>query len=150
MELADSIREYGLLQPIIVGNTPAGLQLIAGERRLKAAKIAGLVEIPAMVGDASSADLLLIYLEENYRRSSLSLLEQAKLITSLISSHNIEDKVVARRMGVTVEQVVKLKRILHLPIIIHDAYIKGDITDQQLLNITEATDPLEAFYQTKT
>lgn len=149
LELADSIREYGLLQPLIVGRTPAGLQLIAGERRYRAAKIAGLTEVPAMVGDAASIDLLLIYLEENYRRIPLTLLEQAKLVQNLKDNHSISGEIVARRLDVTEEYLQSLENLLKLPLIIHDAYLKGELTDQQLLQLTKEADPLHAFYQTK-
>jgi len=149
IELADSIKEYGLLQPIIVGITSAGFQLIAGERRLRAAKIAGFSEIPAMVGEAASVDLLLLYLEENYRRTKLSLLERAKLIKQLEDNHDMRPADIAKRLHVNTEEIEELRKVLDLPLIIHEAYLDNKLTEEQLLLFTREKDPLKSFYETK-
>ncbi|MGI8562240.1 MAG: ParB/RepB/Spo0J family partition protein [Candidatus Dormibacter sp.] len=111
-ELAQSIREHGLLQPVLVRQLPDGYQLIAGERRCRAARLAGLERVPAIVrrsGDSESS--LLLGLIENLQRADLDPIEEARGIRRLIEHFGLTHEEAARRLGknrVTVSQALRL------------------------------------------
>ncbi|MGH2868289.1 MAG: ParB/RepB/Spo0J family partition protein, partial [Solirubrobacteraceae bacterium] len=115
--LADSIRERGVLQPIIVQpRNPRGYQLIAGERRWRASRIAGRPTIPALVDDqidgAASLELALI---ENVAREDLTVIEEARTIASLLDDLHLTTAVLARRLGRSRSDVAHTVRLLELP-----------------------------------
>jgi ParB family transcriptional regulator, chromosome partitioning protein len=110
-ELAESIRAHGLLQPILVRRLPDGYELIAGERRLRAARMAGLDRIPAMVRDPGEEDQLLLGLVENLQRQDLDPIEEAKGIRELIDRFGLTHEEAASRLGkhrVAVSQALRL------------------------------------------
>lgn len=111
-ELAESIREHGLLQPVLVRPLPDGYQLIAGERRGRAARLAGQARIPALVRDADApADRLLLGLIENLQREDLNPLEEAQGIQTLVQRHGLTHEEVAVRLGrnrVSITQTLRL------------------------------------------
>lgn len=111
-DLADSIREHGLLQPVLVRRLPDGYQLIAGERRWRAARLAGLARIPALVREAEAAeDRLLLGLIENLQREDLNPLEEAQGIQTLVERHGLTHEEVAARLGrnrVSITQSLRL------------------------------------------
>lgn len=116
-DLANSIREYGILQPITVRpirgeNT---YQLIAGERRLRAAKIAGLATLPAIVYNACDDDAAIIALIENLQREELSFLEEAEGYYSLLMDHGMTQEEIARKVGKSQSAVANKVRLLKLP-----------------------------------
>src|SRR5919197_3136129 len=111
-ELAESIRAHGVLQPILVRRTPDGYQLIAGERRLRAAKQAGLERIPAIVREAvRDEDSLLLGLVENLQREDLDPIEEARGIQRLIEQFGLTHEEAAGRLGrhrVAISQSLRL------------------------------------------
>ena len=115
-ELAASIKEKGVLQPIIVSRTGDGtFRLIAGERRWRAASLAGLKKIPAMVKDVSSADSLEIALIENIQREDLNPLEMAEAFHRLIKDFNLSQEELSVRVGKERATVANYLRLLKLP-----------------------------------
>ena len=115
-ELAGSIKRYGVLQPLVV--TPAegqGYYLIAGERRWRAAKLAGLSHIPAIVRTSKELEQLEIALVENVQRVDLSPLEQAKSIQRLHEQFNMEYETIAKRLNKAPTTVINIARLLGLP-----------------------------------
>ena len=118
-ELADlvaSIREVGVLQPIVVRpGAPSGFELIAGERRLRAAREAGLEEIPAVVRQATDEEMQLLALVENLQRVDLNALEKARALQSLMQNLGLTQDAVAARVGKARTTIANLVRLLDLP-----------------------------------
>ena len=119
VELATSIREHGVIQPLIVAERPDQPQrfwLIAGERRWRAARQAGLSVVPAVVREASSQQLLELALVENLQRDDLSPLEEAAAFTTLIDQFSLTQAQVAYRVGKSRSAVANAVRLLGLPV----------------------------------
>ena len=98
-ELAESIRQHGCLPPLSVQKTPGGYVLVAGERRLRAAGLAGLSHVPCILVKASPQDSALLALVENLQRSDLHYLEEAAAISKLITTYGMSQEEAARRLG---------------------------------------------------
>ncbi|MDR3089657.1 MAG: ParB/RepB/Spo0J family partition protein [Desulfobulbaceae bacterium] len=129
-ELADSIRENGVIQPLIVKKTnePDCFELVAGERRLRAAKIAGLNEIPVVVMEIDRDDHLLeLALIENVQRTDLNAIEEAEAYQKLINSFGYTQEETAKRVGKKRSTITNMLRLLNLP-----ENIKQDVVDAVL------------------
>ena len=113
-ELADSIRQHGVLQPLSVQKTPGGYVLVAGERRLRAAGMAGLTHVPCILVRASPQDSALLALVENLQRSDLHYLEEAAAISKLITAYGMSQEEAARRLGRSQPAVANKLRLLRL------------------------------------
>ncbi|MCI9444597.1 MAG: ParB/RepB/Spo0J family partition protein [Oscillospiraceae bacterium] len=113
-ELADSIRQHGVLQPLSVQKTPDGYVLVAGERRLRAAGMAGLTHVPCILVRASPQDSALLALVENLQRSDLHYLEEAAAISKLITTFGMSQEEAARRLGRSQPAVANKLRLLRL------------------------------------
>lgn len=115
-ELAESIREHGVLQPILVRpQIYGGYQIVAGERRYRASRMAGLSEIPAIVRELSDSETMQIALIENLQRRDLSPLEEAKGYKTLMDEYNFSQEEVARTVGKSRPAVANTLRLLSLP-----------------------------------
>jgi len=114
-ELATSIREYGVIQPIVVRPYGKGFELIAGERRLRAAKLAGLETIPAIIREASNRDTALLALVENLQREDLSFLDEAEGYQRLLEEFGLTQEELARRVGKSQSTIANKLRLLRLP-----------------------------------
>lgn len=114
-ELALSIKQDGVIQPLIVTEIPGGYSLIAGERRLRAAKIAGLKTVPVIKKEGTPEDLLRVALIENIQRSDLSIIEEAKAYDSLIREYGLTQEACARKVGKERSTIANALRILGLP-----------------------------------
>lgn len=114
-ELAASIREHGVVQPILVRRTDEGYELVAGERRWRAAQTAGLDRIPAVVRSLSGAQVLEIALIENLQREDLNPLEEAEAYRRLIDEFGLNQEALAQRLGKSRPQVSNTLRLLQLP-----------------------------------
>ena len=128
-ELAESIREHGLIQPLLVTKTEDGYQLIAGERRWRAAQLAGLETVPVIVKEATERDKLELALVENLQRSDLNPLETAIAYDQLIRDFHLTHAEVAARVGKSRVTVTKTLRLLRLPGDIKKALMAGEITE---------------------
>ena len=114
-ELADSIREHGLIQPLIVTQSPNGYQLIAGERRWRAAQLAGLTTVPVVVKEAAPQQMLELALVENLQRADLNPLEEAAAFRQLMDEFRLTQEKVAERVGRSRTAVANAVRLLKLP-----------------------------------
>lgn len=128
-ELASSIKQYGVLQPIIVSPQGKGYQIIAGERRWRASQLAKLDTIPAIVREKAQLERLEIALIENVQRVDLSPLEQALSIEYLHEQFNLSYQDIASKLGKAVPTVNNIVRLLQLPDVARKALEAGDISE---------------------
>ncbi|MDE3076832.1 MAG: ParB/RepB/Spo0J family partition protein [Chloroflexota bacterium] len=154
-ELADSITEHGLLQPLIVTALPASssgiteYQLIAGERRWQAAKLAQLSRVPVIIKDASDQQLIELALIENVQRADLNPLEEASAYQELQREYGLTHEEIARRVGKSRVAVTNSLRLLSLPNPIRHAVIDGKITEghaRVLLSLPTEAGQLELLH----
>ncbi len=151
-DLASSIREHGILQPILVTKheieTPSGLevhyQLIAGERRWRAARLAGLSQIPAVIRRGVPDDRIRLELAiiENVQREDLNAMERAKAYKQLIDEFHLVQREVAERIGKSREMIANTLRLLTLPLEIQEALNTGRITEGHARAVLMAGDEL--------
>ena len=133
-ELADSIREHGVLQPLLVRRLPGAsledesYQLVAGERRWRAARMAGLSEVPVVVREMSEAEVLEFALIENLQREDLNPLEEAGGYQELIDTFGLTQEEVARKVGRSRSAVANALRVPKLPQELHPYLRDGDLT----------------------
>ena len=128
-DLATSIKNLGLIQPLIVtGSGPDRYTLIAGERRWRAAKIAGLTHIQVIVKEATSQDMLEMALVENIQRSDLNSIEEAHAYRQLIDEFGQTQSEVAKRVGKNRSTVANIVRLLNLPMDIQAAVVEDKIS----------------------
>jgi ParB family chromosome partitioning protein len=113
--LAASIREVGILQPIVVRRAGAGYELVAGERRLRAAKVAGMATIPVVLRDTEDSDLLREALIENIHRQDLGPIELAEAFRQLLEDLGLKQEELAERVGVSRSHIANTIRLLQLP-----------------------------------
>jgi len=128
-ELVDSIREQGIVEPLVVAKTPAGYQIIAGERRFKAAKMLGLTKVPVVVKETTPQGMLEMSIVENVQREDLNPIERAQAYKRLIDDFGLGTNEVAKRVGKSSPTVSNTVRLLSLPDAIKDALIAGVITE---------------------
>jgi ParB family chromosome partitioning protein len=125
-ELAQSLRSHGMLQPIVVRHSGSGFELIAGERRWRAARIAGLSELPAVVrAGVTDNDMLELALIENLQREDLDAIERARGFRAMMQSLAITQEETAKRVGLQRATVANHLRLLDLPQPVQDAVSKG-------------------------
>jgi len=115
-ELSHSIKEHGVFQPIIVKKSIKGYEIIAGERRVKASKKAGLETIPAIIRDFTDEQMMQIALLENLQRENLSAIEEAKAYYDIINSLNITQDELAKRVGKSRSHITNMIGLLRLPL----------------------------------
>lgn len=115
-ELADSIQQHGVLQPLVVRSLPGGgYQIVAGERRWRASRMAGLSEVPAIVRDMSDSEVMEIALIENLQREDLNIMEEAAGYHALMEEYDMTQDQVASRVGKSRSAVANALRLLNLP-----------------------------------
>ncbi len=127
--LADSIVQHGILQPILVTETLEGYRLIAGERRLRAAELAGLDRVPAVVRQLADQEQLELALVENIQRADLNPLEEASAYRQLVDEFGLSQDEVARRVGRSRPSITNTLRLLELAPTVQDAVRDGTITE---------------------
>lgn len=143
-ELTASIREHGLIQPIIVSERPeGGYELIAGERRWRAARRAGLGQVPALVKSATPQQLLELALVENVQRADLNALEEGLAYQTLKDEFSLTDEMIAQRVGKSRVAVVNTRRLIRLTAAAQQALLDGSISaghGRALLRIERVAD----------
>lgn len=127
-ELADSIRITGVLQPILVRRADGKYQLVAGERRLRAAKLAGLERVPAVVRDLGDREALELAVTENVMREDLNAIEVAHAYNSLQEMFQLSHEEIAERIGVNRTTVTNTLRLLRLSQPVQEMVAKGDVS----------------------
>ena len=114
-ELAESIKEHGIIQPIVVRKKDKKYEIIAGERRFRAAKLAGLKEVPAIVKEMTEQQMMEVAILENLQREDLTPIEEAEAYSSLIENLNFTQDELARRLGKSRPHIANHIRLLQLP-----------------------------------
>ncbi len=127
-ELAHSIQESGVLQPITVRRTPAGFELVAGERRWRAAREAGLTHVPAIVREVTDAESLMLSLIENIQRNDLNPLEEAQGYARIAEEFHLSQEEIAQKMGKDRATVANFLRLLKLPEEVRKEIQKGTLS----------------------
>src|SRR3989344_3936520 len=129
MDLVDSIREHGILEPLIVAHTPAGYQIVAGERRWRAAKLAGLMTLPCIIKETSPQGMLEMALVENVQRTDLNAIDRAKAFERLIEEFDLSNAEIAQRIGKSPAYISNTLKLLILPDALKDGLISGFISE---------------------
>lgn len=142
-ELAASIREHGVLQPVIVARAGAGYVLVAGERRWRAARQAGLPTIPALIKEVTPRQRLELALVENLQRQDLTPLEEAAAYQQLIAEHGLTQEQVATRVGKSRAAVANALRLLQLAPAVRAALLAGQITAGHARALLGCSDPAQ-------
>lgn len=145
-DLSASMRQSGILQPVVVRRAGNGYQLIVGERRLRAAKMAGLERVPAVVREATDAESLELALVENLLREDLNPMEEAEAYQRLLAEFGWTQEELASRVGKDRSSIANCLRLLRLPGIIQDDLRAGRLTmghARALLSLTSAADQLK-------
>ncbi|MFN2106162.1 MAG: ParB/RepB/Spo0J family partition protein [Candidatus Promineifilaceae bacterium] len=127
-DLAASIREHGLIQPLIVTKSPSGYTLIAGERRWRAAKMAGLENVPVIVKETTPQEMLELALIENIQREDLNAIEEALAYRQLMDEFDMTQEAVADRVGKARSTITNLVRLLNLPEEVQQAVLDNQIS----------------------
>src|SRR4030067_2145338 len=142
VDLIDSIKEHGILEPLVVAKTPAGYQIIAGERRWRASKLAGLTHVPALIRETSPKGMLEMALVENVQRVDLNPLDRAKGFERLLNEFGLTTSEVAVKIGKSVAYVSNSLRLLRLPDALKDGLLSGLISEghARALSAIEDTD----------
>lgn len=148
-DLINSIKEHGIIQPLVVRRLPSGrYQLIAGERRLRAAGIAGLETVPVVVRDVDEEKRLAWAIIENVQRQDLNPVEEAKAYLRLVDEFQLTQEEVAKKMGKSRSYIANATRLLQLPHVILEALINGKITASHartLLSLASDEERLRLF-----
>jgi ParB family chromosome partitioning protein len=129
VELAASIEEHGIIQPLIVAKVPDGYQLIAGERRWRAARLAGLSQVPVVVKDAAPKEMLELALVENVQRADLNALEEAQAYRQLTDEFEMTQMQVAKRVGKSREAIANTLRLLNAARAVQEALLANKISE---------------------
>ena len=127
-ELSDSIKEHGVFQPIIVKKSIKGYEIIAGERRVKASRLAGLTEIPAIIRDFNDQEMMEIALLENLQRENLNAIEEATAYKKLQETLAVTQEELAKRLGKSRSHITNMIGILSLPQNIQDEISKNNVS----------------------
>ena len=148
-ELADSIKEHGVIQPIIVSKSGGQYEIIAGERRFQASKIAGLKNVPVIIRDSDDQQKLELAIVENIQRENLNPIEEAKSYSRLVDEFGLTQDEVAVKLGKNRSSVANKIRLLNLPIEIQKALVEGKITEGhcKLLLAIPNPEKQRAFYE---
>lgn len=127
-ELAVSIKEHGIFQPVILKQSIQGYEIVAGERRCRAAKKAGLTEVPAIIVDFSDDQMMEIALLENIQREDLNAIEEAKAYLAMMDKFELTQEQLAKRIGKSRSYIANTLRLLQLPEIIQNYVLEGKIS----------------------
>jgi ParB family chromosome partitioning protein len=128
-ELAASIKEHGIIQPLVVTRAPGGYQLIAGERRLRAARLTGLTTVPVVVKDVVPREMLELALVENIQRSDLNALEEAGAYRQLVDEFELTQEQVAHRVGKSRAAITNTMRLLKATRPVQEALLREKISE---------------------
>ncbi|WP_273365709.1 ParB/RepB/Spo0J family partition protein [Alicyclobacillus herbarius] len=146
-ELAQSIREHGIIQPLIVRRSSVrGYDIVAGERRFRAAQMAGLVKVPAVIREFTDVQLMEIAVIENLQREDLNAIEISEAYANLIEKCHLTQEQLAKRVGQSRSHVANMLRLLQLPEEVRDLVSRGTLTmghARALLAVTDAKRQIE-------
>lgn len=140
-ELAQSIRSHGVLEPIVVAKTPAGYQIIAGERRWRASKIVGLPKVPVIIRETSPQGMLEMAIVENVQRIDLNPLERAQAYRRLMDEFGLTNQEIAERVSKSPSYISNTIRLLILPDALKDALMSGATSEGHARALAALEDP---------
>src|SRR3990172_5364700 len=123
IDLVDSIKEHGVLEPLVIAKTPAVFQIIAGERRWRASRLAGLTHVPVIIRETSPKGMLEMALVENVQRVDLNPLDRANGFERLMNEFGLTTSEIAARIGKSVAYVSNSMRLLSLPDALKDGLL---------------------------
>jgi ParB family chromosome partitioning protein len=149
-ELVDSILEHGIIEPIVVAHTPAGYQIIAGERRWRASKLAKLQEVPCIVKEVTPKQMLEMAIVENVQREDLNPIERAKAFQRLMGEFQLSIDEAGKRIGKSKSFVANSVRLLNMPDAIKDGLLSEMISEghaRALLGLKDTTQMLAIYKQ---
>ncbi len=150
-ELATSIKNIGVIQPIIVRRLAKDkFELIAGERRWRAAKMAGLQTIPAIVRDVSEDKMAVLVLVENLQRKDLNCIEEARGYQTLINELGLTQEELSKHVGKSQSAISNKLRLLTLPAFVQDSLMKEEITERHARELLKVKDEKKMFLALKT
>lgn len=129
VDLVDSVREHGVLEPLVVAKTPAGYQIIAGERRWRASKLAGFKTVPVIIKETTPQGMLEMAIVENVQRTDLNAIDRAKAFERLISEFGLTNSEIAQRIGKSPAYISNSLRLLTLPDALKDGLLTGLISE---------------------
>ncbi|MEB7838136.1 ParB/RepB/Spo0J family partition protein [Staphylococcus xylosus] len=127
-DLAESIKLHGILQPIVLRKTIAGYHIVVGERRFRAASIAGLREVPAIIKSLTDEDMMELAIIENLQREDLNAIEEAESYRKLMDDLNLTQQAVAQRLSKSRPYIANMLRLLHLPKSVSDIVKNGTLS----------------------
>ncbi len=140
-ELAESIRTHGILEPIVVAKTPAGYQIIAGERRWRAAKLVGLEMVPVIIRETTPQGMLEMAIVENVQRIDLNPLERAQAYKRLMDEFGLTNTEIAQRVSKSPSYISNTIRLLTLPDALKDALMSGATSEGHARALSALEDP---------
>ncbi len=146
MELADSIKEFGVLEPIIVTKSVKGYEIVAGERRKKASELAGLETIPAIIKDFSDEEMMQIAVLENIQREDLTAIEEAEAYSKLIKSLNITQEELAKKIGKSRSYITNMLGLLRLPNVVKKDILDGFISMGHAKVLSKIANPEQILF----
>lgn len=147
-ELAESIREHSILEPIVVAKTPAGYQIIAGERRWRASRLVGLTKVPVIIRETTPQGMLEMAIVENVQRVDLNPLERSQAYKRLMDEFNLTNSEIAQRVSKSPSYISNTIRLLTLPDALKDALMSGQTTEGHVRALSALEDPhliIEAY-----
>jgi len=150
LELVDSIKEHGILEPLVVAHTPAGYQIIAGERRWRAAKMAGLETVPCVIKETTPRRMREMAIVENVQREDLNALERAEAFNRLAVEFKLSMSDISKQVGKSPSYVTNTLKLLDLPDALKDGLLSSLISEghaRALQGIHEKSKMIEAYKQ---
>ncbi len=147
-DLVESIKEHGILEPLVIAHTPAGYQIIAGERRWRASKIIGLKKVPVVIKETTPKGMLEMAIVENVQRTDLNPIERGKAFIRLMHEFNLANADIAKKVSKSPAYVSNTLKLLDLPDALKDGLIGGLITEghaRALSSIDDVRLMIEAY-----
>lgn len=147
-DLVESIKEHGILEPLVIAHTPAGYQIIAGERRWRASKIVGLKKVPVVVKETTPKGMLEMAIVENVQRTDLNPIERGKAFIRLMHEFGLSNADIAKKVSKSPAYVSNTLKLLDLPDALKDGLIGGLITEghaRALSSIEDTRLMIEAY-----
>ncbi len=151
-KLAESIKQHGVIEPILVRPVANKYEIVAGERRYKASVLAGLTKIPAMVRQLDDRESSIIAFIENEHRSDVSAIEEARTMDRILKSNNITQEELAKELGVNQSTIANKIRLLNLPLEVQEALMRNEISERHarsLLTVKDEEKQLELLKRIK-
>ena len=151
-ELAESIRQHGVLEPILVRPVSNKFEIIAGERRYKASAIAGLTKIPALIKNIDDKESALVAFIENEQRRDVSAIEKARTANRILKTHNMTQEELSKSLGISQSTLANRLRLLDLPMEIQEALMRNEISERHarsLLSVKDTAKQIELLNKIK-